>query len=232
MGREKQKVNYVYCGTTFVDIVFGGGRYGLEAAEYLASQGRKFVVIDEDENCLVRRELNLPEYREEVEESSFIRGGIKELVRLFFDLQPEYVFPTAPIHVAGAFLMEHLGFEVWYEGVNLALAGIPMKVVVSAGRGSVVVSYNRDRDCLPKCRAPDVCPVTGIKKPAPMYELVRFAIPDGFVIESHYLQPGLGAIRGERLREMVEWAERRENALVATACRCHGVITALRRAER
>lgn len=214
-----------------MNIIFGGGRYGLEAARYLVSEGKNFVVVDSDENCAVKRELNLPEYSGNTQENSFVRGGIKELVKLFFDLNPEYVFPTAPIHVAGSFLMEHLGFEVWYEGVDLALAGIPMKVVVSAGRGSVVVSYNRDRECLPKCRAPDVCPVTGIKKPAPMYELVRFAIPEGFVIESHYLQPGLGAIRGERLREMVEWAEKRHEVLVATACRCHGVITALRRTE-
>ncbi|MBE8538946.1 hypothetical protein [Geoglobus acetivorans] len=215
-----------------MDIVFGGGKYGLEAARHLISEGREFVVIDVDENCPVRVNFDLPEYRKGTRKSSFVKGGMRELIDIFFDLQPEYVFPTAPIHVAGAFLMEHLGFEVWYEGVDFALAGIPMKVVVSAGRGSVVVSYNRDRDCIPKCRAPDVCPVTGIKKPAPMYELVRFAVPDGFVIESHYLQPGLGAIRGERLREMVEWAESRENALVATACRCHGVITALRMAER
>lgn len=214
-----------------MEIIFGGGKYGLEAAEYLMSEGKSFVVIDSDENCLVKRVLKLPGYREGMNENSFIRGGIAELVKLFFELQPEYVFPTAPIHVAGAFLMEQFGFDVWYEGVDLALSGIPMKVVLSAGRGSVAVSYNRDRDCIPRCRAPDVCPVTGIKKPAPMYELVRFAIPDGFVIESHYLRPGLGAIRGERLREMVEWAESREKVLVATACRCHGVITALRRDE-
>ncbi len=215
-----------------MEIIFGGGRYGLEAAEYLMSEGKSFVVIDADENCLAKRELGLPDYEKGTKESAFVRGGVKELVSLFFDLQPEYVFPTAPIHVAGAFLMEHLGFEVWYEGVDYALSGIPMKLVVSSGRGSVVVSYNRDRECVPKCRAPDVCPVTGIRKPAPMYELVRFAIPGGFVIESHYLQPGLGAIRGEKLRELVRWAEERDTALVATACRCHGVITALRRAER
>ncbi len=215
-----------------MNIIFGGGKYGLEAARYLMSEGKGFVVVDPDESCAVKKELNLPEYSGNTKENSFVRGGVRELTKLFFELEPEYVFPTAPIHVAGAFLMEHLGFEAWYEGVDLALSGLPMKVVVSAGRGSVVVSYNRDRECVPKCRAPDVCPVTGIKKPAPMYDLVRFAIPDGFVIESHYLQPGLGAIRGEKLRELIEWAENRDSVLVATACRCHGVITALRRAGR
>ncbi|WP_048093860.1 hypothetical protein [Geoglobus acetivorans] len=215
-----------------MDIVFGGGKYGLEAARYLMSEGREFVVIDVDENCPVRAKFDLPEYRKGTRKSSFMKGGIKELIDVFFDLQPEYVFPTAPVHMAGALLMEHLDLEIWYEGIDSVLSGLPVKLVVSAGRGSVVVSYNRDRECIPECRAPDVCPVTGIKKPAPMYDLVRFAIPDGFVIESHYLQPGLGAIKGEKLRELIEWAENRDSVLVATACRCHGVITALRRAGR
>jgi hypothetical protein len=213
-----------------MDIVVGGGKYGLGAVEYLLKHERDFVVVDVDESCLVQQK-----YSFEVIDASikpvkgrvFVRGGIKEVLRLIEELRPEYVFPTAPIHIAAALLTEKYGFEPWSEGVDCILPGLPAKVVVSVGRGSVTVSYNRDGDCLPKCRAPDVCPVTGVKKPAPMYEMLRFAAPDGFIIQSHYLEPGLGALQGEDVLDLLEWASDKREAVVGTACRCHGVVTAL-----
>ena len=212
-----------------VDIVFGGGRYGLKAAEYLLEKNRDFVVIDESRECLVKKKLNLPEFDESAEQSSFKQGSTKELLELFLQLNPEYIFPTAPIHLAASLLAEIMEVKPWNDGINLALSGLPPKIILSAGRGSVVVTYNRDGDCLPNCSAPDVCPVTKIKKPAPMYEMLRFAFPGGFILKSRYLKPGLGAIMGDELRNMTEWAKNREEIVVGTACRCHGVLSSFRR---
>ncbi len=206
-----------------MDVVYGGGKYGKEAVEWLIENGREFTVIDVDENCLVRREIELERHG-----GSFVKGGVKELLRIVEEEKPELIFPTAPIHVAAALLVEKFDLSVWHEGIDLVLPGIPIKLIVSAGRGSIVVSYNRDYDCLPRCSAPDVCPVTKIRKPAPMYSLLEFAIPDGFVVKSHYLKPGLGAIRGEDVEELFKWAKGREELVVGTACRCHGVVTALK----
>lgn len=211
-----------------MDIVFGGGKYGSEAVDFLLENGRSFVVLDVDENCVARKKFGLPEY-DGTERNSFLKGGIKELLDLIEKLSPEFIFPTAPIHLAGALVMNKYGLKTWNEGVDFILSGLPSRLVVSSGRGSVVVSYNRDEQCLPNCSAPDVCPVTKIKKPAPMYEMVGFAMKDGFVVKSHYLKPGLGAIKGNDLLKLFEWAESRDKVFVATACRCHGVITALRR---
>lgn len=217
---------------SIMDIVVGGGKYGLEAVEYLLKHERDFVVVDVDENCLVQQKYGFEVVDASIEAKKgrlFVKGGIEEVLKLIEKLKPEYVFPTAPIHIAAALLSEKYGFEPWNEGVNCILPGLPAKIILSAGRGSVTVSYNRDRECVTRCRAPDVCPVTGVKKPAPMYEMLRFASPDGFVIQSHYLQPGLGALKGEDVLDLLSWASDKREVVVGTACRCHGVVTALRR---
>ena len=207
-----------------MDVVYGGGKYGKEAVKWLIENSREFVVIDVDENCLVNREINVEKFG-----GRFVRGEIQELLEIVEEVKPEYIFPTAPIHIAASLISKKFDLEVWNEGVNYVLSGIPAKIIVSAGRGSVVVSYNRDYTCLPKCSAPEVCPVTKIKKPAPMYSLLEFAIPEGFVIKTIYLRPGLGAIKGEEILELFRWAEKRDKIFIATACRCHGVVTALKR---
>ncbi len=212
-----------------MDIVYGGGKYGLKAVEYLIRNNRNFVVVDIDSRCEVMRKLKLPDFKDENECNSFLKGDVKDLIKLFQKLDPEYVFPTAPIHIAGAFVAETHGLDVWYDGIDYALSGIPAKIILSSGKGSIVVSYNRDHECLENCSAPDVCPVTKIKKPAPMYDLLRFAVPDGFIIESIYLKPGLGAIKGQDLKNLIEWAEKKDKVIVGTACRCHGVLSSFRR---
>ncbi len=209
-----------------MDVVYGGGKYGLKAVKWLIENKREFVVIDVDENCAVQREFNLKNFDGK---SGFLKGGIKELLEVLKN-KPELVFPTAPIHLAAAIVKENYNMTEWNEGINCVLSGLPTKIIVSVGKGSVVVSYNRDNTCIENCNAPDICPVTKIKKPAPMYEIVRFAIiPDGFLIKSDYLKPGLGAIKGEKILELIEIVRSKKNIVVATACRCHGVITALKK---
>ncbi len=202
-----------------MDVIVGGGKYGVEAAKFLMDEGRDFIVLDPDPNCMAVRELK----------AKYEQGGIEKLIDLVEKVDPEYIFPTAPIHVAAEAVKLKYNLNVWNEVINCILAGLPQKIVLSAGRGGIVVTYNRDKDCIQNCSAPDVCPVTKIKKPCPMYELVKFAYPEGFVLVSQQLKPGLGAIRGEDFKEFLNWSKDKDKFVVATACRCHGVITALRR---
>jgi len=212
-----------------VDIVFGGGKYGLKAAEYLLSKNREFTVIDTDRECMVMRKLDLPEFKDGRKKGSFIHGSVKELKKILLHHEVEYVFPTAPVHLAALFLKESQNLKTWDDGINIALSGVPPKIILSAGKGSLVVSYNRDHECPENCSAPDVCPVTKLRKPAPMYDMLRFAAPDGYIIESRYLKPGLGAIKGHDLKNLLKWAEKRDRIVVGTACRCHGVLSSFRR---
>ncbi|AIG98193.1 MULTISPECIES: hypothetical protein [Archaeoglobus] len=215
-----------------MDVIVGGGKYGVEAARFLEKRSRDYVIIDRNPECLAMRELDLVRVDsiEEVKEGRyFLKGGI-EILPSLLKFKPEYIFPTAPLHVAAEALRLKFDLKPWNEVLDCIIGNLPARVVVSAGRGSVVVSYNRDADCLEKCSAPDICPVTKIKKPCPMHELVKFAYPDAFVLISRQLEPGLGAIEGKEFAELMKQAEKREKIVVATACRCHGVITALKRA--
>ncbi|MDI9646523.1 MAG: NAD-binding protein [Archaeoglobales archaeon] len=203
-----------------MDIVVGGGRYGARAVEYLMKNKREFLVLEPDLNCEVSRKFGI----------EVIKGQATDLIELAKKVNPEWIFPTAPVHVAAEVLKKD--FEPWIDVVNSILCGIPPKIVVSVGRGSIVVSYNRDGTCLENCISPDICPVTKIKRPCPMFEMIKFASPEAFVLVSHQLVPGLGAIRGKDFQEMVKKAYKDRRIIVATACKCHGVITALKKIKK
>ncbi|MBO8181354.1 MAG: hypothetical protein H0Z28_01005 [Archaeoglobus sp.] len=222
-----------------MDLVFGGGKYGVEAIEYLLSRNRSFIVVDVDTKCLAVKNYSLQRVpirdveklklrRGEVE-GYFVEGGIFEALKIIEELKPEHVFPTAPIHLSAALIQEKFKLNPWFEGIDSVLPGLPAKVIVSVGRGSIVVTYNRDYECQPNCSAPDRCPVTGILKPAPMYRMLEFAAPKGFILQSHQLKPGIGALKGNELELLIKWAYGKNELIVGTACRCHGVITALRK---
>lgn len=216
-----------------MDVIVGGGKYGVEAARFLERRGRSYIILDRNPECAAMKELDLVKVSNvneiKGEGRYFLEGGI-DVLPSFLKLEPEYIFPTAPIHVAAEALRLKFNLKPWNEVLDCIIANLPARVVVSAGRGSVVVSYNRDADCLEKCSAPEICPVTKIKKPCPMHDLVKFAYPGAFVLISRQLEPGLGAIEGKDFAYLMREAEKKEEIVVATACRCHGVITALKRA--
>ncbi|MEM1957758.1 MAG: hypothetical protein QXN27_07060 [Archaeoglobaceae archaeon] len=199
-----------------MDIVVGGGRFGLKAVEFLLAKKRDFLVLDPSNDCEVAKAFK----------DKFVKARAEDLPKFAEKFKPDWIFPTAPIHVVAEAIKHR--FKPWNEKVNEILAGLPMKVVVSAGKGSVVVSYNRDEICIENCSSPEVCPVTKIKRPCAMFELIKFACNEAKVLVSHQLAPGIGAIKGEEFLALLREAERAERIVVATACKCHGVITALK----
>lgn len=200
-----------------MDIVIGGGKYGVRAVEYLKKNKREFLVLDPDPSCEVSKKFGI----------KVIKGQATDLNELAKRFNIDWIFPTAPVHVAADALRRD--FEPWFDVVDSILSGIPAKMVVSVGRGSIVLSYNRDTMCLENCRSPDICPATKIKRPCPMFEMIRFASPEAFILVSHQLAPGLGAISGKDFQKMVKKAFKDKKIIVATACKCHGVITALKK---
>jgi len=213
-----------------MDIIVGGGKYGCEAVEYLRKKGRSFVLVDIDPNCLAVKRFELKSSTQiGTEGEYFIQGGIATVLELVDTLKPDYIFPTAPIHIAAELAKVKFKLVPWAEEINSILANLPSTVVLRAGRGNLVVSYNRDKNCLEKCEAPEVCPSTRKRRPCTMDRLMRFAYPEGFVLISHQMAPGMGAFKGSELREFFDWAEKRKRFVVATACNCHGFFTAFQK---
>jgi hypothetical protein len=189
-------------------------------------------VVDTDSKCLAVKRFGL-ETSEHIGSKGeyFIHGGLPKVVELIDDLKPEYVFPTAPVHIAADLAKIKFELAPWSEAINTILPKLPEVVVLQAGRGKLVVSFNRDNDCLEKCAMPEVCPSSGIKKPCTMTRLMRFASPEAFILISHSMAPGMGAIKGSELSDFFNWAKTRERFIVATACDCHGVFTAFQKAS-
>jgi hypothetical protein len=213
-----------------MDIIVGGGKYGCMAVEYLRKKRRGFVLVDKDPNCLAFKRYKIKTAFEiDPEGEHFIQGEIATVSQLMARLKPEYVFPTAPIHVAAELAQSRFKLAPWNEAINRILANLPPSVILWAGRGNLIVSYNRDRECIEKCEAPEVCPSTRIRRPCTMNRLMKFACPEGFILISYQMAPGMGALKGSELIEFLNWAKTKEKFIVATACECHGVFNAFQK---
>jgi hypothetical protein len=217
-------------GERKMDIIIGGGKYGCHAIEYLRQKKRGFVVVDPDPNCLAVKRFGL-KTSDHIDSKGeyFVNGGLAEVLKLIESLKPEYVFPTAPVHVAADLAKVKFELLPWSEAITAILSKLPEVVVLQAGRGRLVVSFNRDHDCVDECAMPKVCPSSRIRKPCTMTELMRFASPEAFILISYSMAPGMGALKGSELLEFFNWAKTRAKFIVATACDCHGVFTAFQK---
>ncbi len=213
-----------------MDIIVGGGKYGSAAVEYLRINRRGFVLVDKDSKCLAVRQYRLISANQiGTEGEHFREGGIAKVLELIEQLKPEYVFPTAPIHIAAELAKSRFKLAPWDEIIDCILANLPASVVMNVGRGKLIVSYNRDKNCQEKCDAPEVCPSTHKRKPCTMDTLIKFAHPESMILVSYQLAPGLGALKGNELLEFLTQIENKSKFVVATACGCHGVLTSLKR---
>ena len=210
-----------------MDLIIGGGKYGCNAIEYLRQKRRSFVVVDVDSSCLAVQRFAL-KFSVSIgsEGEHFVIGGLPKVLELMDSLKPEYVFPTAPVHIAADMAKIKFNLTPWSEAINSILPKLPEVVVLQAGKGKLILSFNRDHDCLDNCAMPEVCPSSGTKKPCTMIRLMRFASPEAFILISYSMAPGMGALKGSELSEFFDWAKTKENFVVGTACDCHGVFSA------
>ncbi|HTY75905.1 MAG TPA: NAD-binding protein, partial [Candidatus Nanoarchaeia archaeon] len=124
-----------------MDIIIGGGKYGCKAVEYLRSKNRDFIVVDVDSKCLAVKRFNLRALNADVTKGqNFVEGNLEKALKLIDDLNPEYVFPTAPVHIAADMAKIKFPLESWPEAIDFILPKFPQAVVLHSGHGSIVVS--------------------------------------------------------------------------------------------
>ncbi len=213
-----------------MNLIVGGGKYGCYAIKYLRQKKKGFVVVDTNPNCLAVRKFSLKTFEHPTsEEESFVNGGLPKVLELIDEMKPEYVFPTAPVHIAADLAKIKFDLVPWSDAITALLPKLPEAVVLHAGSERLVVSFNKGHDCLDKCSMPEVCPSSGIKKPCTMTKLMHFASPESFILISYSMAPGMGALKGSELSEFFNWAKAKEKFVVATACDCHGVFSAFQK---
>ncbi|OGR16750.1 MAG: hypothetical protein A3K53_10700 [Deltaproteobacteria bacterium RIFOXYB2_FULL_66_7] len=96
--------------------------------------------------------------------------------------------------------------------------------------GELYLSRARHR-CPDDCAEPEECPVTGESRGLPLHQELAGLNLAGYeirVIASRQLAPGVGGYSPRRLLDLARDMEMlKGNVLIATACRCHGVVDGL-----
>jgi hypothetical protein len=209
-------------------LILGSGKFGRLALRRLARQdaAASFVVVDLDPAALA-----LPP------------DGVRDLTRVQAEAiaflaqhlggggQWDWIIPMVPVHVAFLWLQAGpLAGSAWQpEAVPEALAGL----VPGARRGPQGELYlsRAHHLCPDDCAEPEVCPVTGESRDLPLHQELASLHLAGYeirVIPSQQLAPGVGGYPPWQLLDLArDMGALKGKVLIATACRCHGVIQGL-----
>jgi len=214
-------------------LILGAGKFGCLALTRLARRDREaaFVVVDRDPGALAAAQEANPGVRVEwvaAAAGDFLRRHLKG------ETPWDWLIPMVPGHAAFAWLRAGPLKNGAWETVPVPEAvGALTPVAWRGPEGELYLSRTVEL-CPDDCEEPEtVCPVSGESRETPLYaELAGLVLP-GFkvlVLPSRQLAPGVGGFPPGLLlalaRELKEFSGK---AVVATACRCHGVAHAVSR---
>ncbi len=209
--------------------IIGIGRFGSLAYSRLSkrAKSRVFVLVDPIKENLLRCEGS----NVTLEQSE----GVDFLTRHLSHAEPkpDWIIPALPVHLAAEWVLSHL------RSGGIRRIPIPLKIEpllpnpVRGSEGNMYVSH-ADFRCPDDCAEPrDHCTVTQEPRKQNMFDLLRELQMPPFrsvVLRSYQLGPGIGGYRSEQLFALLRGVEQTPGRLlVCTACRCHGVITAVER---
>ncbi|MFH1981396.1 MAG: potassium transporter [Pseudomonadota bacterium] len=203
--------------------ILGAGRFGTIAAGRLAAKVplRQIRVIDHRPDRL----LGLPKG---------VKTAAGEAIEYIFShlgqgADPDWIVPAVPVHVAWEFIRRRLGGKVMLNAAAPdpeLLAALPNAMT---GQGGAIYASIADFICPDNCpEPPDRCTHTGQPRPMELFQAISDIAGHRFlpvVIRSHQLAPGVGGYKPNALRDALEQVNSIDQpVLLATACRCHGVL--------
>lgn len=211
-------------------LILGAGKFGRLALARLARQDQAagFLVVDRLPSALAAvQALEIPRVeRVAAEAVAFLAANLRE------EAPWDWLIPMVPVHVAWAWLLAGplQGWEAAAAPAELEDLG-PWSGWGSEGQ---VYLSRAAQLCPDDCSESDsVCPVSGESREVALFaELANLKLPGWTikVIPSRQLAPGVGGYPPQELmalaRELTGMSGR---VLIATACRCHGVVHGLRR---
>lgn len=212
-------------------LILGAGKFGRLALARLTRQDAqaRFLVVDRDRQALEAARDLAPADRvvfRECEAIAFLEENLRE------DAPWDWLIPMVPVHVAFAWLWQtHLARRGWEVLEVPATLGKSFPVAQRGPQGELYLS-RADHLCPDDCPEPEVCPVSGEPRDRPLYEELAGSRLPGFrwqVVASQQLAPGVGGFPPGRLARLAqELAGFSGKILLATACRCHAVVHALK----
>jgi hypothetical protein len=208
--------------------IVGAGHFGYLAAQRLSRRYPEaaFLVVDQRREKLdeIKKDFGLAVQVEDT--ASFFENPWVDATT--------WIIPAVPVHFAYQWLMK----ELKKTG---RVAPLPVPAVLEAQipnpyrapSGSLCASY-ATFICPDYCNEPDeLCTYTKSPRPGNLYEdLARIILPgsDVIVVRSWQLAPGVGGYPRRSLEKVLQriTGVPKGSYLIATSCRCHGVIDGLR----
>ena len=206
--------------------IIGTGRFGQIAVERIAAKkpDARLTVVDEQPIDSAPNGL-----------TTIRQDGIQWLAEnLTPDSPVDVIVPAIPVHVAVEWIKYNLQkrFTIIPFPIQddwLTRLPHPMR----GGEGQIYVSH-ADFLCPDNCPEPEtICTHTGKPRPTDLFRLlaaIDFVNIRPVVLRSHQILPGVGGIYPPDLFDALEMVRscRRQPLMIATACRCHGVIDFIR----
>ena len=206
--------------------ILGAGRFGSLAVQRILAQKEvsRLVVVD--------RDVHVSEKLREKPIEKVEQDAIDFLVH-YPGLGSEWIVPAIPVHVAFAWLCRQLtkkGTVTPLAAPSVLDQQIPNPM---RGKGGVLYTSFATFRCPEDCDEPEeMCSVTRESRETNLYDRIQqIEVRDykTLVVRSHQLAPGVGGYQLSVLwRLLEETRSTKKDIIVSTACRCHGVINALR----
>ncbi|OGP63724.1 MAG: hypothetical protein A2V65_07000 [Deltaproteobacteria bacterium RBG_13_49_15] len=202
--------------------VIGCGKFGSRTVSGLVGQHPdiSITVVDSDPDRLRPWEEKAETIQ--CDGVEFVARHLKE------DSRVDWIIPAIPVHLTYEWLMRTS------TDVHLEPAVLPKGVAVHLpnpiwGKNGELYASHADFLCPEDCPEPPLrCTVTGKERIGDMYAIFEMLLFPNFntvIIRSHQMFPGAGGYQPRALFQVRDAIHRMAgNALVGTACRCHGVL--------
>ncbi|MCK9378040.1 MAG: hypothetical protein M0P73_18125 [Syntrophobacterales bacterium] len=208
-------------------LILGAGKFGRLALARLAREdaAADFLVVDRDPGALAALGAGGGS-RVRAEAIAFLLSQLDAGTRW------DWIIPMVPQHVAFQWLIAGpLKGSEWQPAAVPEAVGRLAPLVQRGPQGELYLSRARHL-CPDDCAEPEVCPVTGESRERGLHqELAALDLP-GYqvrVLASRQLAPGVGGYSPGSLLALARDLGFYDRVLIATACRCHGVIHGLAR---
>jgi len=209
-------------------LILGAGKFGRLALNRLTRQDAagSFVVVDRDPAALAQEVDGVPGWtRVASEAAAFLAQQLRD------DGRWDWIVPMVPVHVAYQWLLAGpLAGSAWQPAAAPEVLERLMPGSRRGPQGELYLSRARHL-CPDDCAEPEVCPVTGEPRDLPLHQELASLPLAGYeirVMVSRQLAPGVGGYSPLRLLDLArDMGMVQGNVLIATACRCHGVIQGL-----
>ncbi|MGO9313279.1 MAG: hypothetical protein ACLQBD_01655 [Syntrophobacteraceae bacterium] len=205
--------------------VLGAGRFGRLAAERLKSRFPDALLSitdrDADRVDAITRDLG-------------IEGRVEDSILSISGISPDdlWLIPAVPVHLGFEWALNELNRVAEVRRLPVPEeVGLKVPNPICVPSGTLYASF-ATFVCPDYCSEPEeICTHTGKGRPGNLYEVFGGVLASGFnvaVLRSWQLAPGVGGYPGRSLTELLAAIGSKPGRyLVATSCRCHGVMDAL-----